>query len=536
MAVNGISLLVATILTNVLGLAFWTVAARLATPEDVGRASATVAALLVISTIAQLNLGAIYLRFLPAAGARGRRFVIGGYALVTLIASAGGAIYVLSGLGHDILHTTWGRVGFVGCVVLFALFALQDAVLTSLRLAWWVPIENASFSAVKLALLPVLVAMPAGVGILAAWVIPTAAAVVVINTLLFTTVLRSDGSAPGQLPPARRLLSFLGAEYIAYLCSLATMQVMPLLVAWRLGPVQTAYFTVPWFFWLGIAVLLSNVCSAFVVEAVSHPTRARHALRHGLALWAAVVVASVIGCCVVAPLLLPLIGEEYGSNAVLDLVRLIGVSTPFAAITFIYTAFAWLDQRVWKLAAIQVASGATLIGLSVALTPTAGLAGIGWANLFVQVGGATIMAPAVFSRLRSWYARPADGASRRAHGSARRDQRPPTRQRATAAAGLVLAALPLVAILWPGTRGAALAVVAFAIAGSGSGLMCWVDTGDGLAQAALVVVVSLTAFAAAATALIWLDAWSPSLLWILACVSALSCAGRFITPYHRHAT
>jgi O-antigen/teichoic acid export membrane protein len=409
MTVNTVSLLGATIATNLLGLVFWGAAARLADPEAVGTASAVVAALLVLSTIAQLNLGAIYLRFLPLAGKRTRAFIARGYCVVALLGVVAGTAYVLSGLGDDLLHSSWIRIGFIVSVVLFAVFALQDAVLTSLRITWWVPIENVTFAAFKLALLPVLVSWPAGAGIVAAWVIPLAVAIVVINTLLFAKVLRGGGRTaafeaperPDQIPTRRRLLSFVGAEYAGNLCGLVTMQVMPLLVIWRLGAVQNAYFTVPWLIWLGIAVLLANVSSTFVVEVVTKPQRAAHALRQGLRLWGVVVLAAVLVCGLMAPFLLRAAGAGYAGHAT-ELVRLIGLSAPFLAFTYLYGAFAWLEQRVWRLATIQVVSGALIVGLTIVLLPRFGVAGAGWANLAVQAASAAVMAPAVMSRLSSW--------------------------------------------------------------------------------------------------------------------------------------
>ncbi len=409
MTVNTVSLLSATVATNLLGLAFWGVAARMASPRAVGTASAVVAALLVTSTVAQLNLGAIYLRFLPVAGGRSRAFVQRGYAVVALLGVLTGGAYVLSGLGDQLLHTEWARVGFACSVVLFALFAIQDAVLTALRITWWVLIENISFAAFKLALLPVLVMLPAGAGIVAAWVIPLAVAIVVINTLLFAKVLRRGVPAaldeaperPERLPTRRRLLSFVGAEYLANLSGLVTMQILPLIVVWRLGTVQNAYFTVPWLIWLGIAVLLANVSSTFVVEVVTRPVGAGRALRQGLRLWGAVALAAIVGCGVMAPLLLRVAGAGYAEHAT-QLVRLIGLSAPFMVVAYLYSAFAWIDQRVWRLAAIQVVSGALLVGLTIMLLPRVGLAAAGWANLAVQAASAAVMAPAVVVRLTSW--------------------------------------------------------------------------------------------------------------------------------------
>jgi Na+-driven multidrug efflux pump len=57
---------------------------------------------------------------------------------------------------------------------------------------------------------------------------------------------------------------------------------------------------------------------------------------------------------------------------------------------------------VWRLATIQVVSGALMVGLTIVLLPRFGVAGAGWANLAVQAASAAVMAPAVMSRLSSW--------------------------------------------------------------------------------------------------------------------------------------
>src|SRR6202035_2416399 len=128
---------------------------------------------------------------------------------------------------------------------LLAIFALQDSVLTSLRLAPWAPVENVSFSVAKLALLPAVVPVPMGGGIAVAWVIPAGVAVAVVSALLFARVLPRLRGIGGVLPPRRRLLSFVAAEYISNLFSTAVFQLVPLFVAWKLGTATVAYFTLP---------------------------------------------------------------------------------------------------------------------------------------------------------------------------------------------------------------------------------------------------------------------------------------------------
>jgi hypothetical protein len=61
---------------------------------------------------------------------------------------------------------------------------------------------------------------------------------------------------------------------------------------------------------------------------------------------------------------------------------------------------------------------------------------------------------------------------------------------------------------------------------AGAAIMSWIDSGEASAQAALVLTLSLTAFALAGALMIWLAAWHPRALLALAGVSAISCLER----------
>jgi len=402
MTVNAVSLMGATLATNALGLVFWAVVARVDGPRAVGGAFAEVSALVLLSTLAQLNLTQVFIRFLPGAGRLTRPFVVRGYMAVTVLALVAASAFVASGLGTGVVRASLPeRILFVVSAALFAIFALQDSILTALRIAHWVPVENISFAAAKLALLPLLAFLPARTGIVMAVVLPVAAAVAIVNTLLFRgAVGRTRRLISGYLPARRRLAGFLAAEYAAGLCVTATVQLMPLLVLWRLGAVDEAYFTLPWLIRIGILVLLWNVNASFVVEALTSGAYTPRLLRRGFQLWGAVVVGAVIVCCAGAPLLLSLEGHAYAAHGV-TLLRLIGLSTPFTAVTVLYGVFAWLERRLWLLVAIQAGSGLLLGALSFVLLPRLGVAAVGWANLAAQVFAAALMAPSLYARLVS---------------------------------------------------------------------------------------------------------------------------------------
>lgn len=111
----------------------------------------------------------------------------------------------------------------------------------------------------------------------------------------------------------------------------------------------------------------------------------------------------------------------------------------------------------------------------------------------------------------------------------------PARQRAsvTAWVGVLVGLLAPIAVLesrWPALRLAATLI--FVLAGFGPAIMCWIDTGEPWAQAALTIALSTAAFALAASGMIWLTAWHPTWLLALAVPSVLSC---LIRLYRLHA-
>jgi hypothetical protein len=67
------------------------------------------------------------------------------------------------------------------------------------------------------------------------------------------------------------------------------------------------------------------------------------------------------------------------------------------------------------------------------------------------------------------------------------------------------------------------ATLLFLLAGVGPGITCWFDTGDGLVQTALTSVLGIAVIALASVGMIWLSAWHPTWLLVLAVPSVLSC-------------
>lgn len=401
LTVNAMSLMTATVATNAVGLVFWALAAHLEPPAAVGRAAATIAALTLLSTIAQLNLTNVFIRLLPAAGRRGRKLVTRGYTTVVVLAVAIAVVYLTTGLGARLVASSLpAGIAFALAVVALALFGLQDSVLTALRLAPWVPVENLSFAASKLMLMPLLVLVLSIHGaIVVSWVLPAAIAVLAVSILVFGRVLPRLDTVEGTLPGRRRLLSFVAGEYVGNICTTATIQLMPVLVLRSLGAARAAYLALPWLISMGITVLMWNVAAAFEVELLGEHDAPGPLLRRTLLLWAAIVGVTLGVCVLGAHPLLELAGARYASGGA-ALLRLIGLSAPFSAVIALYSTLAWLDQRVWMLAGFQALMGIAIVGASLALMPRLGLVAVGWANLVAQALAAAVMGPLALRRLR----------------------------------------------------------------------------------------------------------------------------------------
>jgi O-antigen/teichoic acid export membrane protein len=398
LTVNALALMTASIGANALGLVFWVVAAHLRPPDIVGQALAAIAALTLLSMIAQLNLTNVIVRLLPAAGRLGTSLVARGYLVVVFLSLVAGLVYCVSGLGRHVVTGGWAQYAeFAFAVPVLAVFVLEDSVLTALRMAPWVAAENITTAIARIALLPML--FVAAMGAVWSWVLPALVAAVIVNSLLFGRALPAHGSVPGTLPGRRRLLSFVAAEYAGNICATASVQVMPLIVVWRLGTAAAAFLTLPWLIASGITLVLWNVSSSFVVEAAGSHGHPGTLLRRSLLLWSGIAVAAMIVCVAGARPLMELVGAQYVALGV-PLLRLIGLSAPFTAWVIIYATLVWLDQRVWLLVGFQACAGTLLLASALALLPKLGLTAVGWAYLGTQAALAAAVTPSTVRHIR----------------------------------------------------------------------------------------------------------------------------------------
>jgi O-antigen/teichoic acid export membrane protein len=372
--------------TALLGFGFWVLAARSYPASVVGLGSATISAMMLVSGVCSLGLNAVLVRYLPVAGRSTHAFVVRAYAItVTLAFGVGAGAALTSALWSPTLRflaqdSCW-FAGFTLATALWTVFSLQDSVLTGLRAARWVPIENSLFALAKLILLVAVAGTLPFAGPFVAWNAPVAVAVPVISLLIFGHLIPRHPESPeaGELD-VRRLVRAAAGNYGGTVFALAGATFMPVLVANTRSATETAYFYVPWTISAAVQSIALNMTASLTVEAALDQPRLRRLCRRTLAHSMRLLSPFVVVASVAAPLILRAFGQPY-ADAGSTLLRLLLAGALPNVVVALGLAVARIEHRGGAILAIQAAQCLLVLGLStVLLRGRLGIdgVGIGW--------------------------------------------------------------------------------------------------------------------------------------------------------------
>jgi hypothetical protein len=393
----------------VLGFGFWIAAARLLPTAAVGRDSALVSSMIALSAICQLNLAAGIYRFLPSTRLHPGRVIAGVYGVTGAVAAVAGTGFVLVAPrvsdDYEFLHEQpWTAVLYVAAVVLWGIFNLQDAALTALRRAPWVPMENATFGILKIALLPLLLAVSVSHSIFVSWVIPMVLLLIPMNLLLFLKAIpgrpeAGDGDSPLQQFGRRGLARYLAQDYLATIFVQTATMMLPAVVVAVIGSSDAASFYVPFIIVSAFDLLFVNVTYALTVEggidSKRFPIMVRAAVRRFGAMLAAGVTVLVAG----ATLVLQPFGGTYVADSSTAL-RLLACASIARAVLTLYVAISRVEGRPSRNVAIQGLVLVSVMSLTVILGRGHGVTGVAVAWLAANAFAACVALPHVIGTVR----------------------------------------------------------------------------------------------------------------------------------------
>lgn len=402
---NAYALMTNTVVTGLLGLAYWLLAARHYSTADVGRASAAYSAMNLLAGVTALSLIGAMARFIPRSGRRTGALIKRGYAASAASAVIGAVLFLLLVVGRpgssyaELAGLRAGAI-FTGCVVVWSLFTLQDGALIGLRSARWVAIENALFGIAKIGLLLPLAAIIPHTGLYVSWMVPAVLAVPAVNFLIFGRLLpkHHDLTAASRPPSGRQVGRFLAGDVTGALCLLATVNLVPVLVAAFVGPGTNAYFYIAWTIGVMIDLLAANMALSLTVEGSFDPARlaghCKAALRRTLLL----LVPIAIGTALLAPWILGLFGAGYAHYGA-PILELLAVATLPRTVTELYLGALRAQSRTSQVALIQAVRAVLILGLTVVLIKVMGIVGAGVAVLASQLIMAVAVTPGLLRLL-----------------------------------------------------------------------------------------------------------------------------------------
>lgn len=401
---NAYALIANTGLTAAFGAIYWIVAAHVYRPGTVGRGSALIAAMMLLSTVTQLNFVSVLIRFVPRAGNNSTRLILISYGLsavcAVVVTSLVLGIAQLVSSPHGLLRmSALMATGFVLSTVIWSIFSLQDSALTGLRRTPWVPIENAIYGFVKILALFACVGVFGSSGLFASWTIPTLLALVPINWLIFRVVLpvhERATSADAQPLDARRIVRFMAGDYSAGLFAQATTTLLPVLVISTLGATAAAYFYIAQVIGTTLDRVSLSMSSSLTVEAARDENKAteyiRTVLGRGL-----VMVSCMSGFVILtAPWMLRVFGPQYSQHAT-TLLRLLALASVPRVFSMIYGSQARLQHKTHHIAYITFTQAVILVGGSLFLMPRVGIDGIGISALASQAVIVAVVGPRLLS-------------------------------------------------------------------------------------------------------------------------------------------
>lgn len=389
-------------MTSLLGVAFWALAARTYSADEVGLNAAAISAMTLVSGLCSLGLSAVLIRYLPIAGTATRKLITVSYALTAALSLVAGAGVALT---SEIWSPSLSFLAEPGWVVGFALatagttvFVLQDSVLTGLRTAKWIPLENSLYAGGKLILLLALPALLTTAGPFVAWNAPLLPAIVLVNYLIYRRLIPADQSF-GSLD-RRTVVRMAAGNYGGNLFALAGNLYLPVLVANLASASEAAYFYVPWLFSLSLQLVAINVMTSLTVEAALDMAAvrrlARQALKHSLRL----VVPLVALTLVAAPWILLIFGQDY-ADAGTPLLRWLALGALPNIIVTLGISVARIEHKGSIVVGFPAAHAVAVIALSALLVPSLGIeaVGIAWTGsqaVLALAMLATILRPVLF--------------------------------------------------------------------------------------------------------------------------------------------
>lgn len=383
---NALYLMIASVVNSLLGFAFWIVAARFYTAEDVGLASAFISAASLLAMIANLGLGYGIIRFLSQSGKNANSLInssltLSGLASVVMVLIFLGGLDFWSPALLCLRQSPAFLITFIIFTTGVTLIALVGDTFVAERRAGF-NLANSLIRGLLRLPLPIIL-MALALQSLGIFVSCTIALVVV---LLISVFLFLPQVQPGYCPRFAVNRGLIGGmwrfsftNYIANFFLAAPSFILPIMIINLLGAETNAYFYIAWMAGLLLCTIPSATSMSLFAEGSYDEERLGGNVWRSLKLTFLILVPAVILVLIFADKLLLLFGSSYSENAT-TLLRIVALSAPFFAVNSIYLGMKRVERQLTVIIALASFTAIATLVPTYFLLPPMGInaAGIAW--------------------------------------------------------------------------------------------------------------------------------------------------------------
>jgi O-antigen/teichoic acid export membrane protein len=383
--VNAYCLIASTGLNSLLGLVFWTVAARLYATEDVGIASAAISTMILLAGLSSLGLDVGLVRFLPGAHRTSAILLDSTFTLVSVSSLVCAAVFLV-GLPFWSPALTFayeepGLLAIFGLLaVATALGKVVDGAFIAHRAARFTLLRQGILNAIKIPTLVVFLVVGGASGIIASLAV---AMTVSLGVALMFCLPAVQGAYSPRIRLSKKIIAdilpYAVGNHLADFLVRSPQVVLPLVILNVLGPADSAYFYVTWMTANVLFAVPRSIATSMVAEGANEEGALRENAKRALGVIFVLLVPAVILALIAGGKLLLIFGREYAGRGG-ELLRILAVSALPVGVNHVYFATNQVKKKTGRnLVAGCLVAGVTL-GLACALMTRYGTdgTGIGW--------------------------------------------------------------------------------------------------------------------------------------------------------------
>ena len=414
---NSGSLMATSVLTSVVGFAYWWVAARSFPAEAVGSVSAAVSAMTVVGTLGMFGMGTLLIAELPRMPGRQGSLISTCVLVAGTVATLGGILYELvawfvnPGLRAALGSAPAAALLLVGMAFNAATLVLDEGLVGMLRGRLQL-VRNAYFAVGKLLLLVALAVLPVtvtGTGLLATWV-----GGILLSAALLLWTQRGKG-LPAGLRPDLSLLRGLRRNALDHnLLNLALFlprTMLPLVVTAVLSTRATAAFYTAWMVLSFLAMIPGNVATTLFAVGSTDGAALRGRMRMALLVSIGAGLPASLLVAVLAHPIMVTFGQGYAAAAA-DALAILALTFVATVIRQLFVALSRLQGQSRRATGYALLAGVGELTAAWYGAAHGGLTAMAALLAVVFVAEGVAMAPPV---LRVALARPAKPGAVRRH-------------------------------------------------------------------------------------------------------------------------